>query len=71
MQTNAELQIKEKQPLSTGNISLQKQMETTKNEKKPNVRTTDYKKMEEIFLADPDSVTREEFLFFQSTVGYN
>ena len=70
MQTKAELQNKPKQSLSTVNKNLQKQQDTTKNKKKPNVRTTEYKRMEEIFLTDPDSVTHEEFLFFQSAVGY-
>ena len=68
MQTKPELQTEVKKPLGTSNKSLQQN--TTKDEKNPNVRTTEYKKMEEIFLTDPDSVTREEFLFFQSAVGY-
>lgn len=70
MKTKAELQNIPKQPVSTVNKNLHKQQDGKTSEKKPNVRTTDYKKMEEIFLTDPDSVTREEFLFFQSAVGY-
>ncbi len=38
--------------------------------KKPNVRTADYRQMILIFLTDPDSVTHEEFMFFQSVLGY-
>lgn len=37
---------------------------------KKNVRTTDYKKLQQIMLHDPDSITREEFLFLQSVIGY-
>jgi len=40
------------------------------NVNKPAVRTTQISKMTEIFLTDPDSVTREEFLLFQSAIGY-
>ena len=38
--------------------------------KKNTVRTTEYKKMIEICLSDPDSVTRDEFIAFQSAMGY-
>ena len=38
--------------------------------KKNTVRTTEYKKMIEICLTDPDSVTRDEFVAFQSAIGY-
>ena len=34
------------------------------------VRTTEYKKMKEKLLNNPDSVTSEEFLSFQSAIGY-
>ncbi len=70
MKTKAELQKRPQQPVSTVNKNQQKHQDDKKNEKKPNVRTTDYKKMEEIILTDPDSLTHEEFLFFQSVVGY-
>ncbi len=70
MQATAKQQNKPKKPLSTVNKNLQKQQDSTKNKKKPNVRTTEYRRMEEIFLTDPDSVTREEFMLFQSAVGY-
>lgn len=38
--------------------------------KKPDVRTADYRQMILIFLTNPDSVTHEEFMFFQSVLGY-
>ena len=34
------------------------------------VRTKSYKKMKELFLNNPNSVTRDEFLSFQSAIGY-
>lgn len=34
------------------------------------VRTTEYKKIIELCLTDPDSITREEFMAFQSAIGY-
>ena len=37
---------------------------------KKNVRTTDYKKLLQMMLKDPDAITREEFLFLQSIIGY-
>ena len=37
---------------------------------KKNVRTTDYKKLLQMMLNDPDAITREEFLFLQSIIGY-
>ncbi|AEY67273.1 DUF4157 domain-containing protein [Clostridium sp. BNL1100] len=37
---------------------------------KKNVRTTDYKKLLQIMLFDPDAITREEFMFLQSVIGY-
>ncbi|WP_244648363.1 EndoU domain-containing protein [Ruminiclostridium herbifermentans] len=70
MKEKAELRNKPKKPVSTVNKNLQEQQDGKEDEKKYNVRTTDYKKMEEIFLTDPDSVTREEFLLFQRAVGY-
>ncbi len=39
-------------------------------ENKKNVRTTDYKKLMQIMLNDPDAITREEFLYLQSIIGY-
>ena len=39
-------------------------------ENKKNVRTTDYKKLLQMMLNDPDAITREEFLFLQSIIGY-
>lgn len=38
--------------------------------KKPNVRSTDYRILMQWILTNPDSITQEEFMFFQSTVGY-
>ena len=38
--------------------------------KKPNVRTTDYRILMQWILTNPDSITQEEFMFFQSAVGY-
>jgi hypothetical protein len=71
MQTRMALQKKPEQLLSTVNKNPQNQSDTTQIAKKPNVRTTEYRKMMEIFLTDPDSVTREEFLLFQKVVGYS
>ena len=39
-------------------------------ENKKNVRTTDYKKLLQMMLNDPDAITRDEFLFLQSIIGY-
>ena len=39
-------------------------------ENKKKVRTTDYKKLLQMMLNDPDAITREEFLFLQSIIGY-
>lgn len=36
----------------------------------PNVRTTDYQKLLQFMFNDPDTVTREDFLFIQSAIGY-
>ena len=38
--------------------------------KKKNVRTTEYVKLWQLMLNDPDSITNEEFLFLQSVIGY-
>ena len=38
--------------------------------KQNTVRTTEYKKMIEICLTEPESVTRDEFIAFQSAMGY-
>ena len=38
--------------------------------KKPNVRSTDYRILMQWILTNPDSITQEEFMFFQSAVGY-
>lgn len=37
---------------------------------KKNVRTTDYKKLLQIMINDPDSITRNEFMIIQSAIGY-
>lgn len=37
---------------------------------KKNVRTTDYKKLLQIMLNDPDAITRDEFMILQSELGY-
>ena len=37
---------------------------------KKNERTTDYKKLLQIMLFDPDAITRDEFMFLQSIIGY-
>jgi hypothetical protein len=71
MQTRMALQKEPEQHLNTFNKNLQNQSDSTKIVRKPNVRTTEYRKMMEIFLTDPDSVTREEFLLFQKAVGYS
>ena len=39
-------------------------------ENKKKVRITDYKKLLQMMLNDPDAITREEFLFLQSIIGY-
>ena len=39
-------------------------------ENKKKVRTIDYKKLLQMMLNDPDAITREEFLFLQSIIGY-
>jgi hypothetical protein len=39
-------------------------------ENKKEVKTTDYRKLLQMMLNDPDAITREEFLFLQSIIGY-
>ncbi|WP_024833274.1 hypothetical protein [Ruminiclostridium josui] len=39
--------------------------------KKPNVRVTEFSQIVALLLNDPDSVTRDEFMFFQSKLGYS
>ena len=38
--------------------------------KKPNVRSADYRVLMQFILSNPDSITQEEFMFFQKAVGY-
>ncbi|AEY65566.1 DUF4474 domain-containing protein [Clostridium sp. BNL1100] len=37
---------------------------------KKNVRTTDYKKLVQIMVSNPNAISREEFIFIQSIIGY-
>lgn len=67
MYTRIAVDRKTEQLSSGGRIN---QPQRTPSTNKPAVRTTQISKMTEIFLKDPDSVTREEFMLFQSTVGY-
>ncbi len=49
------------------NGSKKNNMPTTS---KKNVRTTDYKKLVQIMINNPNAVSREEFIFLQSIIGY-
>lgn len=40
------------------------------NNKKPNVRTTDIRKLIDIVLHDSYYLTRDEFMFLQKRIGY-
>ncbi len=50
----------------------QKKPSTSKSEsKKPKVRVSEFSQIIALLLNDPDSVTRDEFMFFQSKLGYS
>ena len=49
------------------NGSKKNSMPTTN---KKNVRTTDYKKLVQIMNSNPNAISREEFIFLQSIIGY-
>ncbi len=73
MQISIAAEKQKGQASGSGSNSLYSSHSTSANRndtKKPNVRTTDYRQMIQIFLTDPDSVTREEFMFFQRVLGY-
>ncbi|QNU67686.1 DUF4157 domain-containing protein [Ruminiclostridium herbifermentans] len=57
-------------PVNNNNVNNKQEEEKKPEEKKKNVRTTDYKKLMQMMLNDPDSITREEFLYIQSIIGY-
>ena len=62
---------KPEQALSRTNNPMNNKLANKKPDvNKKNVRTTDYKKLQKIMLNDPDAITREEFLFLQSVIGY-
>ncbi|AEY66096.1 DUF4157 domain-containing protein [Clostridium sp. BNL1100] len=61
--------VKKPEPGWTNNLMYNNQKNKPAANKK-NVRTTDYKKLLQIMLNDPDAITREEFLFLQSITGY-
>ncbi|MFZ5987012.1 MAG: hypothetical protein ACOYWZ_07795, partial [Bacillota bacterium] len=66
MKTTTTTQRQPHQPSSGSN----RHVKTTSAVKNPAVRTTEIKKMIQIVLTDPNSVTREEFMLLQSAIGY-
>lgn len=62
--------VKKPEPASgrTNNPVNNQKNKPAENKKK--VRTTDYKKLLQMMLNNPDAITREEFLFLQSIIGY-
>ena len=73
MQFANKIQKSKGQTSKNGNKSLQikpNSQKTASKGKIEGVRTTSLSKMTEIFLTNPDSVTREEFILFQKAVGY-
>lgn len=71
MQTQKPTEQKSEQSSGRANNNLKNIPASQKPVTKKNtVRTTEYKKMIEICLSEPDSVTRDEFIAFQSAMGY-
>lgn len=70
MQFTNKVQQSKEQSWSSGNKGLQNRPGSQKPGKPKGVRTTDLRRMAEIFLTYPDTVTREEFMLFQKAVGY-
>ncbi|ACL76730.1 hypothetical protein [Ruminiclostridium cellulolyticum] len=70
MQFANKVQQSKEQSWSSENKGLQNRPNFQKPGKPKGVRTTDLRKMAEIFLNYPDTVTREEFMLFQKAVGY-
>ncbi len=71
MQTQKPAEQKQEQSLGKASNNLKNVPASQKPVSKKNtVRTTEYKKMIDICLTDPDSVTRDEFMAFQSAMGY-
>ncbi|AEY65940.1 hypothetical protein [Clostridium sp. BNL1100] len=60
------------QSLSSQYSNIQKKPSVSKPEgKKPKARVTEFSQIVALLLNDPDSVTRDEFMFFQSKLGYS
>lgn len=70
MQFTNKVQQSKEQSWSNGNKGLQNRPGSQKPGKPKGVRTTDVRRMAQIFLTYPDTVTREEFILFQKAVGY-
>lgn len=71
MRTRMLLQRKQEQTSGFGSKNKHSRVDLKKSKSpKANVRTADPKEMIGIFLADPYSVTHEEFSFLQSIIGY-
>ncbi|MCL6500931.1 MAG: 50S ribosomal protein L4 [Candidatus Pacearchaeota archaeon] len=66
MQIKAELSKKPETPSSGANKSKQNKPEI----KRPTIRTTDIRKLMDMILNNPDSITHEEFMLFQKQIGY-
>ncbi|EPR12847.1 hypothetical protein [Ruminiclostridium papyrosolvens] len=72
MYTKAARERKPDQSLSSQYSNSQKKSSVSKSEgKKPKVRATEFSQIIALLLNDPDSVTRDEFMFFQSKLGYS
>jgi hypothetical protein len=66
MQTQATVEKKSDQATKAANKTVQNRVVS----KKPSVRTTELNKMIELVLKDPDSVSQQEFILLQSSIGF-
>ena len=72
MYTRVAVERKPQQSLSSQYSNSQKKPSASKSEdKKPKARVTEFSQIIALLLNDPDSVTRDEFMFFQSKLGYS
>lgn len=68
MQTKVTANKEKESSKSTGLAN--KNLHNKAHNNRPNIRTTSHKKMSEIFLNDPNSVSKDEFLLYQSAIGF-